>query len=241
MSTNDRLSLLLQDTVGILNQHNISYWADCGTLLGLIRENQLLEWENDIDLGVMVNKGDSRQKECIESIFSNKGYVVRRFKDHTNVSKEGDDVYLDINYYYKLDDMAIKPACHPGTFGKVFYVLYEIMVNRYKIKETDNALKTRIIACIAAASRFIPSRVRTYMGNIFHAIYMKMPQKDITWRVPLDYFQTLRKIDYKGHQISVPADSEGYLSYRYGVDWMQPRRQWRTDVNDFSTKVPQKA
>ncbi|MEE9465867.1 MAG: LicD family protein, partial [Candidatus Neomarinimicrobiota bacterium] len=41
---------MLQFTTGILDRLRIPYGLDAGTLLGIIRENRLLPWDNDIDL-----------------------------------------------------------------------------------------------------------------------------------------------------------------------------------------------
>ena len=38
--------------VELLDGAGIAYWADSGTLLGLVREGKLLEHDRDIDIGV---------------------------------------------------------------------------------------------------------------------------------------------------------------------------------------------
>uniref|UniRef100_M4BZH6 LicD/FKTN/FKRP nucleotidyltransferase domain-containing protein n=1 Tax=Hyaloperonospora arabidopsidis (strain Emoy2) TaxID=559515 RepID=M4BZH6_HYAAE len=47
------MSLLLTKTSRILKRHNVEYWLDKGTLLGVHRDNELIPWEYDVDLGVM--------------------------------------------------------------------------------------------------------------------------------------------------------------------------------------------
>jgi len=39
----------------IFQQNNISYWLDKGTLIGCIRQKNLIKWDNDIDLSVDCN------------------------------------------------------------------------------------------------------------------------------------------------------------------------------------------
>ena len=47
---NDRNFL---DTISILNKNKVDYWVCHGTLLGIIRDGKLIEWDNDIDIGVI--------------------------------------------------------------------------------------------------------------------------------------------------------------------------------------------
>lgn len=42
----------LRDTCGLLDKHRIPYVLEGGTLLGIIRENRLLPWDNDVDITV---------------------------------------------------------------------------------------------------------------------------------------------------------------------------------------------
>jgi phosphorylcholine metabolism protein LicD len=44
------MNYLLQKVVKILNDNKIPYYLDCGTLLGCIRENELMEKDTDIDV-----------------------------------------------------------------------------------------------------------------------------------------------------------------------------------------------
>ena len=42
----------LVDSVKILEDIHQNYWVCHGTLLGIIRDKNLIPWDNDIDLGV---------------------------------------------------------------------------------------------------------------------------------------------------------------------------------------------
>jgi len=43
---------LLQKVCSVLNENDINYFLTCGTLLGYIRENDFIEWDTDIDIGL---------------------------------------------------------------------------------------------------------------------------------------------------------------------------------------------
>jgi phosphorylcholine metabolism protein LicD len=48
----DAAMLMLQRVCGILDDAGVHYCLDAGTLLGVVRENRLLPWDNDMDLCV---------------------------------------------------------------------------------------------------------------------------------------------------------------------------------------------
>ncbi|MFO7897183.1 MAG: LicD family protein [Candidatus Cloacimonadales bacterium] len=48
---------MLADITGILEKLKITYWLEGGTLLGIIREERLLPWDNDMDISIKEAKG----------------------------------------------------------------------------------------------------------------------------------------------------------------------------------------
>lgn len=49
----EALRRILKDVTGVLNRHQVSYWADFGTLLGLVREGDVILGDKDVDLCVL--------------------------------------------------------------------------------------------------------------------------------------------------------------------------------------------
>ena len=43
---------MLKDVTDLLDENDIPYWLEGGTLLGIIRENRLLPWDNDMDISI---------------------------------------------------------------------------------------------------------------------------------------------------------------------------------------------
>ena len=44
--------IMLQHVTAMLDRMNIEYCLECGTLLGIVREQRLLPWDTDMDLMV---------------------------------------------------------------------------------------------------------------------------------------------------------------------------------------------
>lgn len=52
-----------------------------------------------------------------------------------------------------------------------------------------------------------------------------------TKSVPVSFYRSFRKIQFKGWDYSIPKETEAYLSYRYG-DWETPVQDWDTARDD---------
>src|SRR5574344_289486 len=46
----------LNQAVEVINNSNLSYFLDTGTLLGAVRNGAFIPWDSDIDLGIIVEK-----------------------------------------------------------------------------------------------------------------------------------------------------------------------------------------
>lgn len=55
------MNYLLQLVVHVLQENNIPYYLDCGTLLGCIRENGLMEKDTDVDITIHLSHWDELQ------------------------------------------------------------------------------------------------------------------------------------------------------------------------------------
>ena len=71
-----RARALLLDTVDIFNRADIPYTLDAGTLLGIVRDGDLIPWDNDIDLMLPVESID-RLRRVYGEIFRH-GWKVSR-------------------------------------------------------------------------------------------------------------------------------------------------------------------
>jgi len=69
MTSQEKIREILLEILPILNFNNIKYWVDCGTLLGIIRDGDIIEWDDDADLGVLYTSENWKKLLiCIKSI-----------------------------------------------------------------------------------------------------------------------------------------------------------------------------
>lgn len=63
---------LLIDIASEMNKHDIPYWVDFGTLLGLVRDGGVIPWDNDVDICIL--KEDASKLQLIKDSLIKKGY-----------------------------------------------------------------------------------------------------------------------------------------------------------------------
>lgn len=51
----EHLFEMLSDLAIILNKHNLRWWIDGGTLLGFVRNNGFIPWDDDMDISLPRN------------------------------------------------------------------------------------------------------------------------------------------------------------------------------------------
>ena len=137
------------------NKHNINYWADYGTLLGIVRDKDIIFHDTDVDICVPYTEDFHRK--------------IRQIVDEI-----GGDIRLD---YYPWKHYRIRNDNYWG-----FYV------DIYSIKEKGEFLV------------------------------------DPTGKIPKELVGNPQKIVWQGIPVKVPEKIHESLVYRYGKDYMTPKR-----------------
>jgi len=81
---------ILKEVTTALEKRNIWYCLDAGTLLGIIRENRLLPWDNDLD--IFVTSDEYKKVASLRWKFRLRGYwvAIRKYKQDESPLKKGD-------------------------------------------------------------------------------------------------------------------------------------------------------
>ena len=106
---NNKLGLmnyLLGKVVDIMDENNIPYYLDCGTLLGCIRENGLMEKDTDIDVTIHLSNWDK-----LKSIDFNKyGLHRNRILNGFPKKENGNMISVKTKYSQLYCDIYTNPA-----------------------------------------------------------------------------------------------------------------------------------
>jgi len=109
----DKFVRRIQEIVDLLNRNNLEYWVMNGTLLGLIRDNKLIDWDDDIDFDFIV-KGQNLSLETLINECLEKGYMVKIKKNA---------IFIGINIFF--ENLKISLGENRSHFRKTFNYGYK--------------------------------------------------------------------------------------------------------------------
>lgn len=215
----------LKKIIQILNNEGVTWWADHGTLLGLVRERRLIPWDKDIDLSIhaaelkLVCSALKKNKNLLDS------HLVLTSRNLKLIPYAGSGRVIDLScYFYKTDGVFEKhlimfprdDQLRFATLRRFFWRLcrkIEREIRRFRVFSDWFVTRNNLGAILFFFYCWI-TRLRECVGV-----------KSVS-RVPVHYLKKSKVLTWRGIKIRVPAESEPYLAYRYGSDWIVPRRKW---------------
>ena len=222
----------------ILTDNQINYWVCHGTLLGIIRDNKLLEWDSDIDFALW---DDEYSKEDVLKVFSED----ERFKLEF-VPEEIDSLHfsifgnrVDINFYTRDNEKAfIKWSALPKNYlFRIVYFIIEFISTDKSIKKSINFKNKKFIPIIKILL-IIPFLIfkLTLTKSIKAKIFKNMSKKLnlIGYSFPMELMR-FKFMKFLNHNIVVPVDSEKVLKHTYGDSWNIPKKNyvWYEEANNL--------
>ena len=97
----------LKKIIKLLNNNKIDYWLDCGTLLGAVRNNGFVPWDDDIDIGCFF-KDYKKIIQILEEAFPHNKY---RNKQDNNIQIYDGDCMIDIFIYKPVKEVKKAIRC----------------------------------------------------------------------------------------------------------------------------------
>jgi phosphorylcholine metabolism protein LicD len=201
--------------------NNIDYWLEAGTALAAYRDGKVFPWEHDIDVAVWKESIHDLDKFIV--FFEQKGFdvVIQKslpFLDNiiqlkVNRKFKNELFDIDIYLYTKHNDNAYmrwiqKPEGKISSLKKETLFILRNMVNPLSRKWR---MRSKLFGKFFARKVFV--------------FYLKWHVKNsscIYHVFPLELFINLKQIEFYGIKVKIPAETDRFLTHRYGLGWETP-------------------
>lgn len=216
--------------ISIFEKNKIQYWVDQGTLLGIIRDKQIIPWEWDLDFGVFV---DETPYNHIKKIFLNEGFRIEKIPEGNECIHflYGNERKVDITFYKINNDFGVTQWTSPVITRKNRLIIdvYSVLMNN-KLKYYDKRIIKRLI--LRSIKRIMPIlRINDAIWNILIKYLRKqnsiaLKSNIVHFRIPLTILQNKSMMTFLDTKIFVPGDALKYLEYVYGKNWKIPIKNY---------------
>ena len=236
--------LLLKECIKLCEDNNIEYFDLGGTLLGAVRHQGFIPWDDDIDLGIprkyydkLIELLSDNEEVVLEKNIINLNVLQYKKKENIQIGSESYSVYIDL---FPLDGVPNGKIARKIFLTKflLYRVLYKfsivdklnivdrgfvgnLVVNFMKKIKINKTLSTKRIVEklheIAATYSFDNS---DFVGNILG----RYREKEI---VSKKIFGNSKLLKFEDIEIRSPEDYDGYLKHIYGDYMKLPKEEDR--------------
>lgn len=215
-----------KEVINLLNLNRINYWLCHGTLLGIIRDGDLIPWDHDIDIAVWYDK---KLKEKFINLMERKNFKLKEkylIEDDLITFTKYGGREVDINFYEKK-------ILNKKKFAYIkWFVPKNIIMKTIEAISVANNYSGRLKFFVKKLSflKSIFKKIKIFLikKNYFH--------KPIGYTQPLELLNNFKEIKYKDITVCVPSKSEEYLKYVYGPEWKKPIKKYNWIKDSPSTK-----
>ena len=224
MNLNDRLSEVDQ----ILTKLHLQAMVDSGTLLGLIRDGDVIAFDNDLDL-TAVNWSESDVARFTR-LLKDCGFVTR----HTLFAgkqtaldgwRRGDPLHINVSLF--------SSQAH-GFFWKFGWIS---TAKTQRLSPHSGSLRPLLRQLVRLRRH---SQSWQSLVSSIDQLWLLNPRSHRAlglWVIPEHFFTELASLGELS-ALKIPAAVEEYLAYTYGEDWRTPSRSWNTWLQDGRVVQP---
>jgi phosphorylcholine metabolism protein LicD len=214
---------IFRKAAACLKKANLNFWADWGTLLGLIRGGGIIPRDADFDLSVWDHE---TTEEAVSKALDPEGFravsLVPYGKKgiHFLPRDERAEGKLDIVFYTRQGNRAIHRSC---TTKDTLWT--DLLMRTERFLDPHIHAKEKYKHLLEEAfHKGLPSRVRNRLERgLDYLIFLNyLNGIQLTYDFPAHYFENLRPVTFLGVEVNIPADAESYLELVYGKDWRIP-------------------
>jgi LicD family len=253
----------LSDVQEVFDRAGIRFWLDFGTLLGAVREDRIIEWDDDIDIGTMSDNWDSILRIIPE--LQNRGFCafssllrIRGDLFYRKVWFERYGLAVEMTVYQNVAENSIAYdmvrrknarllrlshlSLQLSHFIRIAYVLILMIFStntRFHPKlagdKKNSALYSTSIKLVGGILNSSPYKPEfpSYICRFVYRLGRVAGIRFTLYMVPSRFFERLTPIKFLGLEFKAPSDVEEYLRHHYG-DWRKRKRDWDWYIDDGS-------
>lgn len=250
---------ILKEIDRVCRKHNIQYFLAGGSLLGAVRNGKSIEWDDDLDIGMLREDYDKFRKVfekemgdefAYSSPFNKSGshYTIDKVRlkgtyFSTNFSSKNvneDGIFIDILVYDKTSNNPLLQKMHMAYLYAITKALevrwYNEARANFHYRLSKIALPFLRLIPYSVYHRMFELGVRFYR-NKKDAKYLidSVGKKLIHGVMPIDGLEEVKYVPFDGTEAPIPVDPTGYLNYAYGKDYMSlPTYSKRSAPHSFA-------
>jgi len=190
----------------VLKKHNIAYYLDFGTLIGAVRDGDLIPWDDDMDISLIHERDFKKLPKVVKEIKMRRPWYFAKtftFKHSQTVYEASEKMYVKKQELDFTDNKNIQIAIvknsrrwRPGKGNAVLDIFC-------KYKHNDKLYWMAF-------------------GKVYEMRYE-----------PLE--KGFKKINFLGIECLIPKAYDEYLSQHYG-NWRKPNEQWQQEDSQAMKK-----
>lgn len=237
----DKILSILKEFISICEENNLTYYALGGTLLGAVRHQGFIPWDDDIDIGMPREDYEKFKKIAPNSLPSNLKIVnnplnldITQLVDKNMIIKLANsehNVFIDI---FPLDGYPEKGSFSAKIHG--FRVLFQRMLCKISVldqlENKDRGIFENFIVGFSKILRIQKALPKNFLVGNLHKIIQKYEFKTSLYAgnvlgryrereiVPRDYFEEPVSLAFEDTKINCPTEYRRYLTEIYG-DYME--------------------
>ena len=223
---------MLVEFDALCTKHNLQYWLDSGTLLGAVRHQGFIPWDDDIDLSMPYEdyiKFQEIAKEELSSniFFQNKQSDEKFLFDYIKLRSNKASI---VEFHEKDREIAY----HQGVFVDIFPMLTLPNTEFYQNYYNDVFKLIRATSAVSlhtpegtnqpsVREKLVESLALMHQGweNEENKVIYGGEMPDVAaWFDQKEIFP-LKKMTFEGLELPVPKNPEHYLSSIYSFNFME--------------------
>lgn len=233
-----RVDSNFRDVVRILNQQGTVFWVNEGSLLGLVRDGKLIEWDHDIDISFF---SPGINLEELRDLLSRAG-----FKAQFSPLRRPDFPRLKLTRKCgRIVDLSIYRLREFG--GQQYWAHEWYHTDKFPprtIKRKGALVLLRLVHRCWYSTRFGLLKTIGFPRSfeaVFRSLHSSLSiswglEKTVGYYIDIDFLSKIVYRDYEGVACPIPLNAEGVLSRLYGNSWSIPQRSTRW--TDFMSAPP---